>query len=536
MMRVRSCVRALVPGMLVLMLLIPAASARQADTGAPMNLALLDALKMSMANNLDIKVAKHYAAGPGAGHLLPGSPVRSQRGGVDLIADNTFPTTNVFDVSLANPGTLVSIEQDINDFTAGFSDRLRYGASYSAGLDFRRVNTSSANALFTPSYATALVLAYSQSLLRNMGHEVNEAQITVARTNEEISRSQVRQSILASLKSTEDAYWELVFARADLEVKKHSLGLAGELLKLNQIKVQVGTLPPIEITTAEAEVAARDQDVIVAENNVSDAEDTLRRAMNLPKADNAWAREIIPTDQPDYVAKTVNLEQDMATAMEKRPDMQQARLDITNSDTRMNFEENQRKWDLTFNANYRIDGLGGDIRIVDPSDPNLTPTIPAGSVLFQQDQNFGDSVDVLDDVEFDSWNVGLNLSIPLGNRAADAQFVGRRLEKEQSEIRYENTRLGAEVEVRNAARAILTNTKRINAADKNVELQTKKVEAEQKKFENGMSTSFQVLSFQKDLTDALGARNRALVDYRKSITTYELARGTLDDYLRVQVQ
>ena len=527
MMRVRNCVRALVPAALALMVIVSTASAQDQPAGS-MNLALLDALKMSLKNNLDIKVAQVTPLVREQDVIFQEAQFDPNAGGSIFISDNTFPTTNVFDVSLANPGTLVSIEQDINDFTAGFQDTLRYGAQYSVGLFARRVASTSANALFSPSYTTTLVLAYRQSLLRNAGDNVNETNIVIARTNEEISRSEVRNSTLNALKATEDAYWELVFARDDLAVKRESLRLAEELLKLNRIKVQVGTLPPIEITTAEAEVAARDQNVIVAENAVWDAEDTLRRQMNLPKNDNAWSQEIVPSDKPDYVERTVNVEQDIQTAIEKRPDMQQARLNLRNADSRLGFQENQRKWELNFDANYQINGLGGDIILRDPTDPNI--------ILFQQDQNFGDSFDVLDDVDFDSWSVGLSLSVPIGNNAADSQYVGRRLEKEQSEITYENARLAAEVDVRAASRAIVTNKKRIDAADKNVELQRKKVEAEQKKFENGMSTSFQVLDFQEDLTNALGARYRALVDYRKSITTLELARGTLDDYLRVQVQ
>ncbi len=529
MMRVRMCVRAVAPCMLALLMVVTQASARQdpAPQSIPtMDLSLSEALQLSLQNNLDIKVAQVTPMVRTQDTLVQEAFFDPNAGGSIFLADNTFPTTNVFDVSLASPGTLVSIEQDINDFTAGFSDRLRYGAEYSAGIDFRRVNTTSANALFTPSYSTSLVLAYSQSLLRGLGREVNETDIVISRTNEQISRSELRESALNSLKATEDAYWELVFARDDLAVKQESARLAEELLKLNRIKVQVGTLPPIEITTAEAEVAARDQNVIVAENAVRDAEDILRRSINMPKADNAWSREIIPSDKPDYVERTLNVEQDIQTAMEKRPDMQQVRLEIQNADSRMRFEQNQRKWDLGFNARYIVSGLGGDIVLTDPN----------GVVLFQQNQDFGDSLDVLTDVDFDSWEVGLNLNVPLGNNAADARFVGRRLEKEQSEIRYENARLLAEVDVRTAARAIQTNKKRIDAADKNVELQKKKVEAEQKKFENGMSTSFQVLDFQEDLTNALGARYRALVDYRKSLTAHELARGTLDDYLRVQVQ
>jgi len=311
--------------------------------------------------------------------------------------------------------------------------------------------------------------------------------------------------------------------------RERFLRLAQELLKLNRIKVEVGTLPPIEITTAEAEVASREQGVIVAENTVRDAEDTLRRALNMPKGGDAWLRPIEPTDEPSFLERPVDLQQDLEVALANRPDLVQARLEVDNANTRLAFDKNQLKWDLGFRGTYLLSGLAGD----NPSffDPN-TGTF----FVVPLNEDFIDSYDSLAGGDFDSWSVSLNLNIPIGNNAAQANYTASRLALEQAEVSYERARLGAEVEVRIAARAILTNRKRIEAAEKNVELQRKKVEAEQKKFENGMSTSFQVLEFQEDLTTALGQKNRALVDYRKSITALEQAKGTLDDYLNVTVQ
>jgi len=492
------------------------------ESGPPaMNLSLQDAVAMALENNLDIKAARITPDLRSQDIIFQEAAFDPNVGASVFKSDNSRPSQNVFDIGTT--GTVVSIDSTVNQYDVGWGDSLRYGARYTADLSLQRFTSTSANAIFPTTYYATLTFAYNQSLLRNFGRKANETQIVIAQTNHEISRSQFRNQVLTVLQSAEDAYWELVFAKRDLDVKMESLGLAQELLKLNRIKVQVGTLPPIEITQAEAEVANREQEVIVAENNVSNAEDTLRRVLNMPKADDAWSRAIMPMDQPDYQERAIDLDSEMEEAIENRPDLEQARLSISNADTQLTYDRNQLKWDLGFQATYRLDGLAGDQ--VDPNTMSLL-----------SNQNILDALYYVRDRDFESWSVALALNVPIGNNAAEATYVGSRLAKEQREIDYENARLAAEVDVRTAARAIQTDKKRIDAAEKNVELQRKKVEAEQKKFENGMSTSFQVLTYQEDLTTALGTKNRALVDYRKSLTALERAKGTLDRYLSVTLQ
>ena len=517
---------------------LPLASPRQAavltDEASmpPMSLSLADAVKMSLENNLDMKVARYTPQIREQDAFFQEAAFDPNLGFSALYRDFSFPTQNVFDVSVDPnaPGTAVEvlgIDGTFNEYSAGFRDPLRWGASYTADLIVQVSTSDSANQIFPTTYRSALEFAYNQSFLRNFGRDANETQIVIAQTNHEIGRSQFRDQVYLALQQTEDAYWELVFARQDLQIKQESLRLAEELLKLNRIKVQVGTLPPIEITTAEAEVANREQAVIVGENAIRDAEDVLRRTLNMPREDQAWQRPITPTDEPSFVERTIDLQKEFDVAAANRPDLEQARLNLKNADTRLAFDHNQLRWDLLGRATYSLEGLAGDIP---PPGMVLGTTVPT------QNQNAFDAMEFIQDFEFPTWSIGAFLSIPVGNNAAQAIYAGSRLAKEQSQLSYDNARLNAAVEVRTFARAITTNKKRIEAAEKNIELQRKKVEAEQKKFENGMSTSFQVLEFQEDLTTALGTKYRALADYRKSLTALERAKGTLDDYLNVAIQ
>lgn len=561
-------------GLLIPVLFLPASQAETppAPTGPPaITLSLADAVKMGLENNLDIKVAKQTPLIREQDIIFQEAVFDPNFGATAFKSDNSQPSQNVFDIGTS--GSIVSLDSTVTDYAAGWGDRMRWGGSYTADLRLTRFTSTSRNAVFPTSYQTSFEVAYNQALLRNFGTKANETNIVIAQNNQAISRSQFRQQVLDVLKATEDAYWELVFARQDLDVKGEALALAQELLKLNKIKVQVGTLPPIEITTAEAEVANREQGVIVAENAVRDAEDRLRSVLNMPKQDDSWSRPIAPLDTPTYVERAVDLPAELEKAISSRPDLEQARLSTSTADARVMFDRNQLKWDLNVRAAYMLRGLAGDAGsqplfpvfcddngLFDPNTMTIVggtsgngrcdggelpnPTYPLGLVgenqtfAFSQTQNdnFLDSLYQIRDTDFESWSLSLALGIPIGNRSAEASYMGSRLAKEQSNIIYERAKLNAEVQVRTAARAILTNKKRIDAAEKNVELQRKKVEAEQKKFENGMSTSFQVLEFQEDLTTALGTKNRSLVDYRKSLTALEQAKGTLDQYLKVTVQ
>ena len=500
------------------------------ETGPPpMSLSLTQAVQMSLKNNLDIRIADFNPRVREQDIIFREAAFDPNAGGSVTWQKSNNPSNNIFDVGQV--GAIVGIKQELWDYNAGFFDRLKYGANYSVNLELLRLASSSANSVFPILYRSTLDIIYNQSLLRNFGRQANETLIVIAQNDYSVSRSQFRQRVLDTLKATEDAYWDLVFARQDLDVNRQALGLAAELLKLNRIKVQVGTLPPIEITQADAEVANREQGVIVAENAVSDAEDALRRVLNMPKEGGNWDLSIAASDEPSFVERPVNLPAELETAIAHRPDLEQARLNVKTADARMAFDRNQMRWDLNFRAQYSLGGLGGDVQ--QAYDPNGVPLFLPSEL---QNQDFFDPLSSIRDQDFATWTGSLFLSVPIGNRAAKASYAGSRLVKEQSEVQYDNTRLNAEVQVRNAARAIVTGKKRIEAAEKNVELQKKKVEAEQKKFENGMSTSFQVLTFQNDLITALGTKNRALVDYRKALSALEQAKGTLDDYLKVSVQ
>jgi outer membrane protein len=509
-----------------------ASTAPQAD--APpgvevMVLSLDDCLKQSLENNLDIAVRRY-------------DPLRSEA--QVTLSQSAFDSTLTGGANRArsvqrgitpNFGVLSSRDTQ-NNFNLGFNDPLISGGNYRFDLlandDRNRNGFSPTPAL---GWKTSWQFTLNQPLLRNLGASANGWLIVTARNTLGQSESRFRQTVMETLAAAEKAYWDLNFALMDLKTKRVSLKLAQDFLDENRIKVRVGTLAPIEITQAEAGVADREEAVIIAENAVRTAEDALRRILNVPKDSPLWSRAIQPSDAPPLVEAAPDLEGAVATAEAHRPDLEQARLDVKNRETELQFRRNQRRWALDFQGIYGVSGFSSTQVATDPStgQPILDPL--TGDEIVLQNGSYHASIEDLEHRNQRDWQVGLNLAIPLRNRQAISNYTNAEFGVTQTRYTLAGLEQAARVEVRNAVRAVQTNLKRVRSAQVNVRLQHEKLAAEQKKYENGMSTSFQVLSFQNDLTTAESRENQAIVDYNKSLVELERVKGTLLEAKKVAV-
>jgi outer membrane protein TolC len=396
----------------------------------------------------------------------------------------------------------------------GIAQALTLGGSYRVDLNARnddRLNTNFDFTTFstfptaTEEYNTSWKITFTQPLLRNLGPQANKTRIVVAANNLGVSESQFRQTLLDGVAAAEQAYWELNFTLMELRTVHASLEQAKDFLGQNRIKVRVGTLAPIEITQAEADVAEREQNLIVAEFAVLAAEDELRRVMGVAWDSPEWKRPIRPSEEPPQIAVAPDLEEMQRLAAENRPDVEQAFLEIRSREAELYYSENQRRWGLDFQGIYGTEGVSGIL----------------------MNQGYGGAFDDMTDRNQVDWNLSLNLTVPLRNREAIANYTDASYALEQSRVSLQRIAQSALVEVRNAVRRVATDLKRVNAAKVNTRLQREKLEAEEKKFENGMSTSFEVLTFQTDLARAETLQNRAIVDYNKSQAELGRVTGTL---------
>jgi outer membrane protein TolC len=473
----------------------------------PSNLSLQDCLHQTLENNLDIAVRRYDP-------LKSEAAVTLNEAALDPLLTAGSSKDKVLSKSINSFIGLTDVTQRSNAYTLGYLDPLVTGGNYRIDLAANDSQTTILDANGVQRFAgagftTSWQLTLTQPLLRNRGPVASRWLIVTARNNLGMSEAQFRQVVIDTLDAAEKGYWDLDFALMNLRTTRSALKLAQDFLDQNRIKVRVGTLAPIEITQAEAGVADREEAVIEAENAVRTAEDALRRIMNVPRDSPLWSRPIQPTDAPSVAEATPDMNDAVSVAQQRRPDLEQARLDVKNRETELAYRRNQKRWALDFNGDYGVQGFDVD--------------------------GYSGSYDDLGHRNQRNWRLALNLSIPIANRQAAANYSTAEYALTQSRFSLQNLQQTALVDVRNAVRAVETNLKRVKAAQVNIRLQREKLAAEQKKFENGMSTSFQVLSFQNDVTSAESRENQAIVDYNKSLVDLERAKGTLLEARQVTV-
>ncbi len=509
----------LAAGLILTALPAPPAAAQDpapADEGTP--LALAEALRTALANNLDLVIARRDPQIAAAGIDVQEANFDPTLGATAAFARSDVDETIT---SVSEEGESVTESTSATDnpsVDVSWGQNLKFGARYDVTLNALESDTSPSIGIdratgfiveSDPLYRQhSMALSFEMPLLRGFGTEVTTADIVLARSGLEISREDLRLQAQTTIQTVENAYWDLLASIEALRVARESLKLAQDLLDLNRKKVEVGTLAPIEITQAEAGVASREESVIVAETAVENAEDGLRQLLAVPQQDPSWSRHIVPTDRPEYREMKLDAEALLAKALESRPEIVTAKKRLQESELSERVAKNAVKHDLTLGASVGPTRSDYDVRI-----HYLNQT------LLPQDAKT--SMDQLD------WRIGLTYGIPIFNRAAKANYAVATLNREKSELGVRNVEQTIRVDVRRAVRSVESGVKRVAAARANTVLQRRTLEAEQKKFDNGMSTSFEVLQIQTDLLNAQVAEIQAILDYTKALADLERAQGTL---------
>jgi outer membrane protein TolC len=464
-----------------------------------------EVVKKALAANLDIAVQRYN---PQVAVEL----ATLQRAVFDPTAFGTIYNSHNQDSRTQFFGALpITFSNNTNGdgFSASWLDPLTFGGSYrvdynadNSWTNIRQDNVNLGTTLTTDEKVrtNGYLLTYNQPLLRGLGRQVNLWQYTVAQNNLAISESQFRQTAMDTVSTAEKAYWDLNFAILQLRTSRFALKVAQDFLEQNKVKVRVGTLAPIEITQAEAQVADQTETVILAEQALQTSEDAIRKAIGMRKDSPDWTHPVRPTEGFEVHEIAPNEDQSFVAAEANRPDIEQAKKAIESNNTEIKARHNLRRWGLDFTGTYG-DLLDGEQHI--------------------QGENRPENIDT------SSWRAQLALTVPIGNRTAIAYYNRAQASLSQNQFLLQEAEQLARLDVRNAVRNVDTTLKRVRAANVNVRLQIEKLRAEQKKFENGMSTSFQVLTFQNDLFNAKSRENLAMSDYNKALVDLSHSQGTL---------
>jgi outer membrane protein TolC len=371
-----------------------------------------------------------------------------------------------------------------------------------------------------PRYGSTLLLGLRQPLLKDFGLKVNRREILVARNNQDISEHQFRAVLIETIYQVEQAYWNLVHSIEYLKAKQQSLELARDLLSKNRKEEEVGMLAPIEILSAQAEVATREADILQAQALVRNCQDALRTLINLEAEKENAGATIVPKDRPVSEQRDVSLEGSLALALTNRPDLLSDQVNLGSKEIDVSYFWNQLLPRLDLQASYWSPGISGTQILYQDNDP-LT-----GIVVGQLPGSASDSIRDAFKFRYRNWSVGLTLTLPLSSMITKADYVLAKASREQAVLKLQHREQQIALEVRNAVRAVQTDYERLQAYRLARELAAGKLEAEEKKLQVGLSTNYIVLQYQRDLADSRTAELRASVDYNLSLANLERVQGT----------
>jgi outer membrane protein TolC len=539
-----------------------------------LELTLQDAVELALENSMDIAVQRYYpwiadasilkAKAGGSGYSTPGGNYASSTAllpsfsydptvtSTILLDNRTTPVNNPFISGVVSLGALQTHATEFNEqFSRGFETGTNFSVSWN---NTRSSSTSTAN-LFNPAVQSTLSIGFSQALLNGFGIAVNTRNIRIANNNRKIADWAFAQLAITTITNTITAYWELVYARANVKVDEQAMTVSQKLYNDNKKQLDAGTMAPLDVTRAQSELATDRQNLIVARTVQLQDEQILKNAITKdPLAPDVVNVEIITIDQPTQPAAIENpsFEDSLKEAFAKRPELQEQLYNLKNGEIDIQATRNALLPTLTLTGQYSSVGLAGNspikgapvvsggAPIVDANgnpisvDINGVPTpifepLTTTPVTGISQQGFPEAQSQIFHNHFPDYTAQLTLSLPLRNRSAQADSVRALLSQRQQEAALQQLKNAALLDVRNTYIALTQDRAQVDAASEARQLQQETFDAEQKKYRLGASTVYNVILTQRDLIASQGTELRALANLQEAKANYERALGrTLD--------
>jgi outer membrane protein len=489
-----------------------AAAQSLTQQGPVKRLSIDEAVALALEQNLDLQVerlnpqAQDYAISVASSSWVPNFTSTLNTRTQENLPQDIFS------------GTQSTITQESVTTSSGMNQLLRWGGSYQVNWNSGRFTTNNNYSPWLPQLNSTFSAGYSQPLLRNFKIDGPRQQYLVSKKNREISDVQLVEAVAQTGRSVRNAYWDLVFARNNLEVQRQSLALAQQSLKDNRARVEIGTMAPIDIIEAQAEVARREESVILAEANIARAEDRLRALVSNPSQPDFWTMRIEPSDVATFVPVNVDVDAAVRNALDKRTDLSVSQKQLESNDISIRYLRNQSMPDVTANLNYSALGLGGTQRqllVVPGQDPQI---------LSSRQRSFGSALADAFGGDYPTWNFNVQFSYPIGRSTSEANLARARLQNQQAEKQFESQKLNIATQIRDLARNVQSNSQRVEATKSARALSEERLRAEEKKFQAGMTDSFRVFQAQRDLSQARNNELQAIIDYLKSVVDFQTAQ------------
>jgi outer membrane protein len=404
------------------------------------------------------------------------------------------------------------------NWSSGIAQNLwKGGGNYTLNWTNSRLNSPSTVNTRNPQLSSGLAASLTQPLWRGFKIDATRAALQTNRlsqTNDEITLTATTATTAANVRN---AYWDLVYAIQAVEAAQNSLDLANRLVQDNQSRVEIGTLAPIDVVSAQAEAASRRNTLVQSQATVRTSELALKRLIVSGTEDPLWTSSINPVDRPSTNPEPIDLEAAVARALGQRTDLQQSKNSLKISDINLQNQIDATKPQLNLTANYGLNGLGGPIiqrsGVIDPlTGSQSVTTIPSGYI---------DALRNIAGFDAPVWTVGVSFAYPLGQSTSEATVARSKLSLQQTEVNVKALELQIATDVMNAGLTVQSSLESVQATVAARELALKRLEAAQSKAEVGMATNYEVVQAQRDFADARNAELRAVLNYRKAIVTFE---------------
>ncbi len=508
------------------------------DTNKRTPMTMREAVVLALENNRDIAIERENVK-------LNEWDVKASLGVYDpaINASLNFERRNLPVTNIFGAGVVTSLVGSAN-----FTQRLpnKYGSTFQGTLDNNRINNDNPFNDLNPQVTSNLNLSFIQPLFRNKKIDLARRNIRLTKKRLDLSDSQFRQRAIEIISQVQRAYWDLVFARRDYEIKNEALANGQIQLEHNQRLVEAGTLAPVDVISTRVEVERRKDELEIATEVIQRAENGLKALMLQPSSTELWDVVIEPTDRPEISTSiAMSLPDAVQNAFKNRPELEQFRLRGELNEIDVEYYKDQTKPQIDFVATYGTTGLAGTLR----TTPN--PITASNSLLYGRINQLsalqglpplslgttgGVNNALVGSYPTSAWNLlkndyrtfrlGVNISLPLRNTTAKAQLGRALTETKQIDLQKQRAMQSVEIEVRNSLQAVETAKRRVEAAKNsrmNAELQ---LASEQRKFDAGQSTNFFVLDRQNALSSAQGRELRALTDYNKAVADLQRAIST----------
>ena len=462
-----------------------------------------------------------------------GSPV----GSFDPVLTSTLQWDKFSQVAANTFVGAAILDQNTGTFNFAYNQFFATGTSLSVGFNNSRQTTNSTFTNLSPQVTPSFRAQFTQHLLQGLGFAANKRFIVIAKNNRELTDVAFRLQVTTTVDQIQNMYWDLVNAYENVKVQQDALALAEKTLSDNKKQVEIGTLAPIEIVRAQSQVATNQQGLIVAKTNLELQQLLMKNALSRTLVDPTLIdAEVIPTDTMRMPpSEPVIPSQDLINdALNHRPELAESRIDLNSRAVSMKAVKNSLLPSIDLFAYYGGSGLAGDqnpanLCINQPPGSFICSTTPAPS------RGYSDALQQMVDSTAPDKGVGININNPLRNRTAQANQIRSQLEYRQAQVRLQQVENEIRIEVRNAQFSLQQNRASVDAARAAVELANQSLDAEQKKYALGASTTTLVLQQQSALTTAKSNLVAATAAYEKSRVEMDRATGLLLDHNNIDL-